>query len=239
MYNVYTTFAPKDYPLYGKNCIETFIEYWPEDIKLYVYYEGEPELENDRVVWLDFNTECSDQLIFAEYAKKYPQDSFYKGATRFSYKAYTIINHLEKRLDRYNIWLDGDCTAIKKIPLDWLNKIKHDSCCVSTLLRKTRAAESGFILADNQHEDFNLFLEKYSEFYRGYKLFDLPEWHDGFILSHVIGEFKIKTFNLTPSNTKYAEWHPFVRGVLGEYLDHLKGPRKNLGFSRERLDVWN
>ena len=29
--------------------------------------------------------------------------------------------------------------------------------------------------------------------------------------------------------------HPFVTGVLGQYLDHLKGDRKDKGFSPERI----
>lgn len=238
MYNVYTTFSPKDYALYGKNCIKTFIDFWPDDMKLYVYYEAKPEVLHDKIIWLDYYSECPDQKIFSEKARRYPQDNFYKAATRFSYKAFTIINHLEKNLGRYNIWLDADCIAVKKIDYSWLCKLHTEDTCVSTLLRKSRAAESGFILTDSSHEQFDLFLKKYAECYRKLKLFNLPEWHDGYILSNIINQYKIKTFNLSPTENRRREQHPFAVGILGEYLDHLKGPRKHQGFSNERLEVW-
>jgi hypothetical protein len=125
MFNVYTTFSILDYHVYGSRFIETFLRYWPADIKLYIYYEGQPEIINDRVIWVDFNKECYEQIEFVKRGLHIKQDSFYRGAARFSFKAFTIIKHLEKNLDRYNIWLDADCITVKDVSLDWLHSFLH------------------------------------------------------------------------------------------------------------------
>jgi len=237
VFNVYTTFDPKDYLVYGKNFIKSFLNNWPEDIKLYIYYEGQPEIDNSRVIWVDFNKECSDQKEFAIRGTKYRQDHFYKGATKFSYKGFTIINHLEKNLDRFNIWLDADTITTNPVTFEWLNSLKSSETCVSVLLRSSRAIESGFILTDNKHPSYNCFLHSYTDYYRKDLLYQLPEWHDGYILTVVLIQNSIPVFNLTPNN-EYAEVHPFSTGILGQCLDHLKGPRKNIGFSQERKKYW-
>lgn len=238
MFNVYTTFSTECYNEYGKRFIETFIDHWPKDIKLYIYYEGLPEIVNNRLIWLDYNRECYEQLYFMERGKNIKQDSFYKGATRFSYKAFTIINHLEKNLDRFNIWLDADCISVKNISIEWLYKLKQDISCISVLMRDTRAIESGFILTDNKHKNYNEFLSLYAKIYREDLIYKLPEWHDGYILTYVIKKLNIPYFDLSPNN-EYREIHPFAAGVLGEYLDHLKGPRKTTSGSKERAKKWN
>ena len=237
MFNVYTTFSSADYNIYGKRFIQTFLKYWPESIKLYIYYEGKPEIINNRVVWLDFNKECQEQIDFVKRGMSIKQDSFYRGAARFSYKAFTIINHLEKNLDRFNIWLDADCVTTNTISESWLNTLKSGVSCVSVLMRDTRAIESGFILTDNEHLEYNTLLYNYANIYRSDEIYKLPEWHDGYILTYVIKRFKIPYFDLSPNN-EYREIHPFSTGVLGEYLDHLKGPRKTTTGSKERQQVW-
>jgi hypothetical protein len=237
MFNVYTTFSPADYRLYGSRFIDTFLRYWPHNIKLYIYYEGQPEVINDRVIWVDFNKECYEQREFVKRGLSIKQDSFYRGAARFSYKAFTIIKHLEKNLDRYNIWLDADCITVKDVNIDWLYTLKSGISCVSVLMRNTRAIESGFILTDNQHPEYNTFLSNYANIYRSDEIYRLPEWHDGYILTYVIKRFKIPYFDLSPNN-EYKEIHPFSAGVLGQYLDHLKGPRKTDSGSKERSIFW-
>lgn len=234
MFNVFSTFSPEAYHIYGEKFIQTFLEYWPEDIKLYLYYNGTTKINNSRII---YSREPEEQIEFAKRGMHIKQDDFYRGATRFSHKAFAIINHLEKNIDRYNIWLDADSITVKNIDINWLHTLKSGSSCISVLMRNTRAIESGFILTDNKHVDYKTFLNIYSEIYRKDEIYRLPEWHDGYVLTYVIKKFKIPYFDLSPNN-EYREIHPFSAGVLGEYLDHLKGPRKTDEGSIERKLFW-
>ena len=57
---VVTSFSPSGYKLYGKRMLETFEKYWPSDIKLYVYYEGEtpPADASGRAIWISLDADA-------------------------------------------------------------------------------------------------------------------------------------------------------------------------------------
>ena len=47
---VITTFPPNRWEAYGKRMIESFIDNWPNDVKLYVYYEKElPPIKHEKI----------------------------------------------------------------------------------------------------------------------------------------------------------------------------------------------
>ena len=74
-------------------------------------------------------------------------------------------------------------------------------------------------------------------------LFDLPEWHDSYIFDVVRKKLEkkrgLKNFNITdlklveiPNET---DDHVFVLSVLGQYMDHKKGNRKDIKWSPELI----
>jgi hypothetical protein len=89
-----------------------------------------------------------------------------------------------------------------------------------------------------------------SEFQRVYDqaetgIFQLTEWHDSFVFDSV----RVRVPNLVQHNwsealidlratktTSVGEGHPLINTEWGEYLDHLKGSRKDTGRS-ERADL--
>lgn len=66
------------------------------------------------------------------------------------------------------------------------------------------------------------------------EMFLLPEWHDckmwDIMREHFSGVRGIEYRNISGSASHTS--HPFVNSILGQYMDHLKGPdRKSLGRS--------
>ena len=49
---VATTYNKKYYDICAKRMVESFVKYWPKDIKLHVYWqEQEPEIIQDNIVY--------------------------------------------------------------------------------------------------------------------------------------------------------------------------------------------
>ena len=77
-------------------------------------------------------------------------------------------------------------------------------------------------------------------------IFNLIEWHDSFVFGHVLEKFKLKDNNFYDySENIYNKTaksggggHPLINSILGNYFDHMKGARKNLGKSK-RSDLIN
>lgn len=247
-FSILTTFPEKYYTLYGKKFIETFDTYWDKTIPLYVYFEGPKDhevyqLQNERIFILDYDTECPKQVDFEKRNAKNKKifiDSYFnikEAAVRFSHKVYALTYHCKKNISHYVVWLDADTITIGDVDSTWLDKLTHKNCYISTLVRVNVPIEAGFILLDTTHPYHKEFIYRYEDIYNSDKIFGYKEWHDGYLLDLLIKamhkEEKIKIFNLSPPN--YGKHgHPFVEGILGEKLDHLKGKRKQLGYSVER-----
>ena len=48
---VVTTFPPNRWTTYAKRMIQSHVDYWPDDVKLYAYYEGtKPDFTNCLII---------------------------------------------------------------------------------------------------------------------------------------------------------------------------------------------
>ena len=157
-------------------------------------------------------------------------------ATRFSHKYYTVDDFRQKSDSRYIVWCDADVVGTKKIPLDFLYSIVQEGKLWSRVNRPNVYPECGFMIWDRQNKWYDRYFQLMKWMYDEAALFQLEEWHDSYVwwaaeryIEREVGHSV--SINLGDGSTK----HPFVRGPLGQYLDHLKGNRKDTGYSPERI----
>ena len=72
-------------------------------------------------------------------------------------------------------------------------------------------------------------MAEWKRLYTSGDIFKLDQWHDSYVLEHLVTTMGLKTKSL--SGTGRATSHPFINGPLGGYMDHMKGPRKQRGRS--------
>jgi hypothetical protein len=243
MYSVCTTFNSKQYKEYGKNMVESFEKFWPKNIILFVYFELIPPnsifpSNKNNVIFIPFNRHCSDQLKFKERNKNRPriETSFNYQAIRFSYKVFTQINRIKETDSKFVIWMDADTITTKPITIEWLNKLHTDNSHISALLRHWMYTETGFIIFNSNLLKETKFIDTYEKMYTEDNIFKYKAWHDCTAFDETVKQLpELNIYNLSPAGTNM---HPFAVGILGERLDHLKGPsRKKLGYSKERTVV--
>ena len=81
--------------------------------------------------------------------------------------------------------------------------------------------------------------------YNGGELFQIEEWHDSFIFDQVRiyleKQKKCSNVNISDFGIKDVgnESHVFVASILGDYMDHKKGIRKNKKWSSEFMNRFN
>jgi hypothetical protein len=119
------------YQTCGKKFIETFDKFWPREIPLYVYYEGQqPDIISDRIHYLDREKELPEYVAFRERHKGdqrahgfRPKYNFRFDAIKFSAKAIMIAKEGILARKRFMIYLDADTETFKKVDFDWIKKI--------------------------------------------------------------------------------------------------------------------
>ena len=258
-FDVVTTFHKEGYDKYGVNMVETFNRFWPREVNLTCYYEDmeKPLTEYANVSFKSFEEQCNSRYLkFKELAAPHedrvlgpngedpsshrqgavtPGSRFLFEATRFSHKYYTIDNFREHSNSRYIVWCDADVVAKKPLPIDFLYSIIEDGKLWSRINRPNVYPECGFMIWDKQNKWYDRYFQLMKWLYDEGALFQLEEWHDSYVWwsaeRYVEKEAgQSVSVNLGDGSSK----HPFVTGVLGKYLDHLKGKRKDAGFSPER-----
>ncbi len=242
-YRVITTMNKSGYDKYGRNMIKTWHQYWPHYIQLDVYAEdfepdsGQGNLQN--VKFIDLHEASPSLVMFKERHKDRPDQQNPKelalGAVRFAHKSYAVIHACMAQTDKVVIWLDADTVTHDVVTSEWLDSLLPEGNYTSFLGRQNNYTECGFVIYDTNHEQNDHFMMMWKALYDSDKLFELPQWHDCMAYDAVRATLEqkglIETHNLSPEGKDYD--HVFVTSVLGEKMDHLKGPRKDKGFSPE------
>lgn len=250
-YLLVTTFNLDGYNLYGKKMLETFLEYWPKDQQIVVYLENctlDSSLTSDsRIIvkdllsvlpLIDFKQRHKNNPLANGYKKDSKNKDFLFDAVRFSHKVFALYDAVNIYQGKSIIWLDADTITHSKILDDFLvTNFPKENYGIAYLGRTKQYSECGWVVYHTSHPLMKSFWETFAGHYINDTIFDLNEWHDSFVFDVVRKEFEVKGMrnqNITPN---FVAGHPFINCVLGEYMDHMKGPRKSVGRSKktERL----
>lgn len=244
-YQLTTTMHAAGYQQYGKRMINSILQHWPADQSLVVYTEGfvldAEQANNPRIVCRSLLS-CSPELVaFKERHRNNPPANGFRDprrrdpdfafdAVRFSHKVFALFHAIHNRLPTTDavIWIDADTVTHSDIPSDFLTK--HFPLDTSTgiyyLGRTQQHSECGWMVFNCNNSHMKTFWKQFVNQYRLDLLFQLNEWHDSYVFDHVRTQLEqtgMKNHNITPG---YVKGHPFIDSFLGEYMDHLKGPKR-------------
>lgn len=246
---VCTGFSPAGYIEYGRNFLDTFDQYWPQDVNLVCYVEeivhSNPTRMNQRHLWscngikntLDRyklnkaaqGREPTDKWKEKDRAKSY---NWRYDAYKFCRQLF-IPEHAASYMPDGGIlaWFDGDVVFFDK-PADNLvdELLGYDDLIY--LGREPKHSELGF-WAVRLNQSTRQFLYLLAECYRVDTVFNMAEWHSAFVFDRVrehVGKRNLHMRSLTPGGTG----HVWFQSPLGKFCDHLKGSRKARGISPER-----
>ncbi len=238
---VVTSFHAEGYRAYGQRFLATFEEHWPRNVRLKVYaenvdvaahstrveviplLEAVPALRRFRD--LHQSADHAHGLFNGTYDYRYD-------AVKFANKAFALAHAARHCSTPLLAWLDADVVSFRPIPADFIARVLGEGYFVAYLGRLGHHTETGFLAFDLTCRAAREFFSAYESMYTSGEIFRLREWHDCEVFDVVRATFaaqgKIRTRNLSPEGAS----HPFVNSVLGEYMDHLKGPvRKQAGRS--------
>jgi hypothetical protein len=255
----FTSFSHDGYLEYGKRNIETFLENWPESVNLTVYFDAEiteidivREFDSERIKTVDtFSLTTMKEFLYSVsffplfrgmYDSGHGLTYDYRMNARFGRKPFIYQDAILKHngiMDKI-FWIDGDVITHTPMPEEFLDEVLRDDAMISYLGRQGMHSECGFIGFNLNNPYAAAFVEMMVGIYKSGTFVTLGEWHDSFVFDVVRQAFEQQvaggTFqNLSPDfvKGKNGDSHVFVKGVLGKYMDHLKGNRKHLDRSPE------
>jgi len=197
---------------------------WPADTDFQFYTEG-------------FEVDCPgkdfrDMPEFSEWKlrhSRYRPPSWKWDVVAFSHKVFAACDAL-KDYDGIGVWLDADCVTYKPIPEGLIEK-QVEGVYLAHYARPGMYTETGLWIMDCRRPEHKEFLNTWKNWYLSERFIKLPQWHDCFTLDATIRMTGVPTFSLSGEHGTYH--HPLSVTELGQYIDHTKGPRKELGYSPE------
>jgi hypothetical protein len=251
-YTVITTFNAEGLKQYGQRMIDTFEQYWPEEVDLVVC------TENCDPVVTRLNTKVYDLLKLSTPLNTFierhrnnplahglagppevfdPKKSFRWNAVRFAYKIYAISLVANYTNGGWLIWLDADTHTHSNITILDLNRLCPSTAMIGYLGRgENYHSECGWVAYNLDHPNTRNFIQELRYMYDQDRIFDLPEWHDSYVWDVVRRCYQNENtfYNLSKAIQKPSRaGHPFINSELGQFMDHLKGNRKAQGHSHK------
>ncbi|KQR75651.1 hypothetical protein [Rhizobium sp. Leaf341] len=244
---VVTTFHKKGYEVYGKRCIETFLEYWPADVEMLVYAEDvDVDISDRRLTVIDQVRNVPRLHEFRALYKDNPyangtdprgkggSDNFRWDAIRFSNKVFAVTDAIERTKGSFDqlIWLDADTVTHTQFPKKIIDNLAPRRKQLAAYLNRKSYPECGWVGYNLHHPAIDDFVHRFEQSYLSGRFLKLKESHDSYVFWDIVKDMKKKRvadFKYLGSDT--ATGHIFINSVLGGYLDHLKGERKTDGKS--------
>ena len=254
VYRVVTTFSKKGYEVYGKRCIESFLQFWPKDVVMHVYLEHQdPPFQSDRVVWHQLSDDADHEKFVSDHGSdpiKVGTDADFNGQSiRFCHKTFAVTDPALQVGCDWLIWLDADVETFAPISHADLATTCPDGFSLAFLGRDPRlnanfiidkkwrpiCSETGWVSYKVSDPRVRSVLNDMRSYYTTGEIFTRPstDWHDA------------KCFDLARLRSAIAnhEQFSFSRGlagtdvwprtILAKWTRHHKGPgRKTRAYGR-------
>ena len=242
---VATSMHQAGYEEYGRRFIETFEPCWPDNYRLRIYAEGFAlQPGSARTSVLDLMREVPEVAQFRQRFGARPQaqgrmpDGGYNyrlDAVKFANKSFATAHAARTCGTRLLAWLDADSVTLRAVPRDLVASLVGAEAFVAYFGREFTHTETGFLAFDLSRPNAAEFFDTIRRIYLSGEVFRLREWHDCevFDVARAVlsAQGRITSRNISTGGTS----HPIANSVLGEYVDHLKGPdRKKAGASLAR-----
>ena len=219
----------------------------PEQIKIFDQFEALPKLNQFKSRW--GNVDKANGIPPDDIKVKRPRDwhkKFKWDAVRFANKVYAVFDACERSTD-WCVWMDADTF----VHSDWsykefINLLPNDKWITYVGRGKGSQTwpECGFYGMNLNHGGCQTFLEEFERYYEDADngIFTLEEWHDSFVFGFILNKMK----TLRPDVLDYSAdmylreaktgggGHPLINGPLGQWIDHMKGGRKEKGKSLDK-----
>ena len=251
-FGVVTTCSASGWEEYGARMAQSFLEYFPEDVRLYLYADFKVRLIDDRLEVRRIPEGCADLVAFQNEHSVFDfaggqgiadsrHDTAYNGnviwnALKFSHKVFTVEHAVLNAEEDVMIWLDADTVAFDHLSRDLLESTIPANCMLGYLGRSWKYSEWGYVAYNLAHPATRQFASAMASMFRSGSIYSLKEWHDSYVFDVVRTYFE-RCLGAQDHNISQAVSdldHVFVNCELGRYLDHLKGARKAEGRSRAR-----
>jgi hypothetical protein len=241
MIQVITSFNQLYHDLIGKDSVSSFLEHWPDNLKLTCYVEGFQLPNNDRVVQIEFSK------LDPDYDQYQLDTLLNQSMKKFAKKAYSFMHAMHHSTAEWIVWLDADVITVKSLPIELLQRVlRPDHLAmymgVTYLIDKSGnpgqwlVPETGVFAVNTRHKDFAAFRAEYCRRYHDRDYADLRRYYDNDVFgAALLAVPNAAVLDLCAGFTKSYKT-PLRHTVLGDHLIHYKAKHSKAEYVQGDVD---
>jgi hypothetical protein len=230
---VITSFNDHYYNLIGRDSVESWLKYWPQDLTLTCYVEEFRLPDHPRIKQISFDDFKPEYYEFQSTAEKQVK--------KFAKKAWSFIHAMENSTADRIVWLDADVLTTDVLPKQLLLDVLSDNVLsthmgVTYLTAKDGTPgrwfvpETGFFAVNTRHSLFDDFRKEYKRHYVERDQKHLRRFYDNDVYGYVFEKLKAPGNDLCKDFQKPYKT-PLRHTILGPFLDHYKAKHSKAEFA--------
>lgn len=236
-YTVVTSCSKAGWEKYGERMVRSMVQHWPSSTRILLYAEGF-SVPADLLSRVEVRSLPAWQETFkarhmsnqaAHGRSRNGRYDFKMDAVRFSHKTGAVIDAAEHQPIGRLLWVDADTLTHSPVSLGFLDDLFRGMVHIAWLDRASMYPECGFYALDMRSETVMELIADWRRMYETDEVFRLREWHDSYVLEQLVKVHGLQTHSLSGEARTHS--HPLINGPLGAVMDHMKGPRKDVGRS--------
>jgi hypothetical protein len=229
------------YDLIGRDCIESFLKYWPENISMELWAENfVPDIEDPRLIvkdWNQINPRFDEFVALIEFITDNPKVLSRK---KFWMKGHVVLSALEECDSDVFIWLDSDVITHKHIPLDYLdNLIPRDTLSVDIPAGgkgRNKEAETGFFGLNLRHKMSQSVINYYRHCHTTDEILRVNRNLETAVWWNAIANCERRGAVTNHLVSKVDSLVPFMHTEISEYMRHWVTPSNKTAYGSGRRD---
>lgn len=236
-YRVVTSQHRPYYDLIGRDCIETFLRYWPEEISLELWAENfTPDIQDTRLIIKDWNKINPRFNNFVSLIESKTSNPKILGRKKFWMKGHVVLTAMEECTSDVFIWLDSDVITHNYISINYLEKlIPSDYLAVDVPAGgkgKNKEAETGFFGLNMKHPLADKVLKYYRSCHTTDEILRVNRNLETAVWWNAVEKQRSKGVLINHLHTSKDHLMPFMYTELAEYMRHWVAPSNKSSYSR-------
>jgi hypothetical protein len=221
---IVTTIGPGGWETYGRRFAESFLKFWPSNIKLEIWHhdlEGKvPSLEGVTFRSLD------ETKSFQKLKARLGADAKNGPALEYCFKAVALASSVTPQLDWIG-FIDADTETMRAVDDNLLSSLFDDNAHLTYLYRKGVAESEGSWFAFNLATPKGAsLLADYWGLYDSFEAFHYKKAHDNAVLDRLVILHRAHGLLVKNLSEGALGLDAFHQSLLGAYMIHYKGPDK-------------
>lgn len=217
------------YDMIGKDCIESFLKFWPKEVSIELWAENfVPDITDPRLIVKDFNKVNPRLENFVKLMFSKTDNHKVLSKKTFWLKGHVVLTALEEFDSDVFIWLDSDVVTHAPVTLEYLDKLIPEDCLSVDIPAggkgRNKEAETGFFGLNCKHPLKDVVMDYYKEYHTTSKMLYTPRymetsvWWSGVRLAENRGA---KTNHLAATKDHLM---PFMYTELANVMRHWVAP---------------